>query len=528
MPKRTPVSDFEKRLSPSDLPNPFAKWASENEPRLKEFFVRGPLFGVLFRDEEHVETRFIFGPPGSGKTAYRRILERRLRPHNRNSAILAADYFELNSPRQAESEHDSDTAPWQMLRRAALLAFLRELLIDPQPFFALFPPSRAQLAKFFQELFPLQQPLILANWLRRREQDYPPLADAMEAQDAQYATRFAKQWELLDALRAPSEAALAHDEIERLRALLMLVERCGLKQICMFVDGVDKSVEQGKPQNALATVLPVCHSLQLLDEMHFAVQFFLPQELAAPLLDHGVRYDRYKRHDLDWTDAQLTELLRQRLEIVSDGIISSLGQLAEEEHPVEEQNQKQAVLPNVPESQDQETIAKESAGKKKVKDPLSQRLDGEVVKHAHGSPRQLIRVADALFEVNNNRASREGVFSQADLEGAVARVKDTLKRDSLVTPLVIDERLGRVSIGEREIKLSAKELQCLILLKQANGEPLSREEIWLKLYHEDNPASSQTDPFFSRLRKKLERDSERPDYLITDRGRGFHLENVGE
>jgi len=531
MPKRTPVSDFEKRLSPSDIPNPFAKWASDNEPRLKEFFVRGPLFGVLFRDMAEIETRFIFGPPGSGKTAYRRMLERRFRPQNRNSPILVANYFDLNSPRRAESERDGDALHWRMLQRAALLALVRDLFVDPEPFFALFLPSRAQLAAYFQELFSPAQPLALANWLRGYEQEYPALADALEAQDAQYAARLPKQWQLLDALRAPSALELPADEIERVRALTALVKRCGLKQVCLFVDGVDKSVEQGNPQNALALVLPLCHSLQTLDEMQLAVHFFLPQELAAPLLAHGVRYDRYKRYDLNWTDEQLTELLRQRLESVSDGKISSLGQLAEEHLP--NAKSQEPVLSSEPAKEKNKENAESSAKPQgRSPEPLSQRLDREVVMHAHGSPRQLIRLASALFDAYDNRAPREGLFSDADLDAALAAERGTLKRASLVPPLMIDEKLGRVFIGERELtaELTAKELECLILLKQANGDTLSRDEIWTKLYpkQKTEPAQSQTDPFFSRLRGKLERAPKHPVYLITDWGRGFHLENVAD
>lgn len=531
MPKRTPVSDFEKRLSPNDIPNPFAKWASENEPRLKEFFVRGPLFGVLFRGEEQLETRFIFGPPGSGKTTYHRMLVRRLRPQNRNSAILAAEYFDVNSPRRAESERDGDTFHWRMLQRAALLALVRDLLIDPQPFFALFAPSRAQLAKFFQEVFPSHQSLLLANWLRGREQEYPALADAIEAQDPQYAARLPKQWELLDALRAPADAEFPHDETERFHALAMLVERCGLTRLCMFVDGADKTVEQGKPQNALDLILPVCHSLQLLDEMHLTVQFFLPQALKTPLRENGVRYDLYKDYDLNWTDEQLTELLRQRLESVSDGKISSMGQLADEHLP-EHKNQKSVSQTGAPQKKNKESDNSKPKAKEKAPEPLSQRLDGELVMHAHGSPRQLIRLASALFDAYDNRVQREGLFSQADLDAALAAERGTLKRDSLVPPLVIDEKLRRVLIGEREVTtdLSDKEKECLILLKQAGGKTLSREEIWGKLNPEQKtePSRTQTDPFFSRLRGILERDSKHPVYLITDWGTGFHLENVAE
>jgi len=502
MPKRTPLSDFEKPLSPGSFPNPFAKWASENEPRLKEFFVRGPLFDVLFRDESEIETRFIFGPPGSGKTAYRRMLERRLRPQNQSSKVLAANYFELTSLRRAETKRDGGATHWRFLQTAALLALVRALLVDPEPFFALFPPRRAQLAKFFHELFPLHQPLAFVDWLRR--ENYPALADAIEAQDAQYAKLMQKQWEMLDALRAPSDAELAEGEMERLHALVMLAERCGIQRICVMVDGVDKRVEQSK-QDALNQILPVCHSLQLLDEMRLVVQFFLPQELATPLLENGVRFDRYRRYDLNWTDAQLTELLRQRLEIVTDGKISSLGQLTEEQTVKEEK---------------QETNAKPQASKKQIA-PLAQRIDSEVVKHAHGSPRQLVRVSDALFEAYFTRAPRDGLFIQADFDAAIKSEKAPL--------LVIDEKLGRVSIGEREIEdLTAKELECLILLKQANGGTLSREEIWKKLYpnQAEDPTREQSDTFFSRLRKKLERDSKHPVYLITERDRGFHLENV--
>ena len=79
-----------------------------------------------------------------------------------------------------------------------------------------------------------------------------------------------------------------------------------------------------------------------------------------------------------------------------------------------------------------------------------------------------------------------------------------------------------VKLGEREVKLSPKEYDLLRLLVQHAGKVLTHRFLIQELWHEP------TDPQYLRvyvrqLRQKIEADSERPQYIMTEIGVGYRL-----
>jgi two-component system KDP operon response regulator KdpE len=79
-----------------------------------------------------------------------------------------------------------------------------------------------------------------------------------------------------------------------------------------------------------------------------------------------------------------------------------------------------------------------------------------------------------------------------------------------------------VKVGEREISLSPKEYDLLRLLVQHAGKVLTHKVLMQQLW--DEP----TDPQYLRvyvrqLRRKIETDPERPEYIKTETGVGYRL-----
>jgi two-component system, OmpR family, KDP operon response regulator KdpE len=79
-----------------------------------------------------------------------------------------------------------------------------------------------------------------------------------------------------------------------------------------------------------------------------------------------------------------------------------------------------------------------------------------------------------------------------------------------------------VKVGEREIKLTPKEYELLCVLVQHAGKVLTHKFLLGELW--DDLADAQNLRVYVRqLRKKIEADPERPQYILTETGIGYRL-----
>ena len=88
--------------------------------------------------------------------------------------------------------------------------------------------------------------------------------------------------------------------------------------------------------------------------------------------------------------------------------------------------------------------------------------------------------------------------------------------------LSVDLVRRHVKLGESEVKLSPKEYDLLRLLVQHAGKVLTHRFLLQQLWNEP------TDPQYLRvyvrqLRRKIEKDPERPHHLLTETGIGYRL-----
>jgi two-component system, OmpR family, KDP operon response regulator KdpE len=79
-----------------------------------------------------------------------------------------------------------------------------------------------------------------------------------------------------------------------------------------------------------------------------------------------------------------------------------------------------------------------------------------------------------------------------------------------------------VKLGDNEVKLSPKEYELLRVLVQHAGKVLTHRFLLQELW--DEPTDTQYLRVYVRqLRRKIEKDPERPQYLLTETGIGYRL-----
>ncbi len=121
-------------------------------------------------------------------------------------------------------------------------------------------------------------------------------------------------------------------------------------------------------------------------------------------------------------------------------------------------------------------------------------------------------------------------FSPREL---VARIKAILRRTFTTEPqkiikigdLLIDKEKYTVTIRGNSVKLSATEFKLLLYLAERPNKIFSRDHLLDAVWGQDIYVDSRTvDVHIRRLRMKIERDPDRPEYIKTMRGVGYYIE----
>ncbi len=120
----------------------------------------------------------------------------------------------------------------------------------------------------------------------------------------------------------------------------------------------------------------------------------------------------------------------------------------------------------------------------------------------------------------------------------LARVKAALRRNVsqkeeeeifCFDGLEINRANRTVMKDGKEVSLSLKEFELLALLSSKPGRVFSREMLLQKIWGYDFVGETRTvDVHVRQLRKKVENDDKRPEYILTVRGLGYKFREVTE
>jgi len=116
----------------------------------------------------------------------------------------------------------------------------------------------------------------------------------------------------------------------------------------------------------------------------------------------------------------------------------------------------------------------------------------------------------------------------------VARVEAVLRRSHKLMDerenvswdgMTIDPRNLWVTIGKQTHELTRREVDILRYLIQFSGRPVSRKELLKEVwgYGNSNMDTRTVDIHITKLRKKIEKDSEKPQRILTVRGEGYKI-----
>ena len=128
------------------------------------------------------------------------------------------------------------------------------------------------------------------------------------------------------------------------------------------------------------------------------------------------------------------------------------------------------------------------------------------------SPRELVARAKAILRRAEHTV--ETVHEPVEDE-SILRIKD----------MTIDKERFIVTVGDRQIKLSATEFKLLLFLAERPKKIFNREQLLDMVWGNDVYVEPRTvDVHIRRLRAKIEHDPNNPAYIKTMRGVGYYVE----
>ncbi|MBQ9511238.1 MAG: response regulator transcription factor [Clostridia bacterium] len=128
-----------------------------------------------------------------------------------------------------------------------------------------------------------------------------------------------------------------------------------------------------------------------------------------------------------------------------------------------------------------------------------------------------IKVLLARIKANIRRSSGEVVEFHHPVQHSAGTI--------VIRGLVIDPENFRVEKDGKEIELTRKEFEVLLILASSPGKLFSREELLEKVWgYEDFFGGIRTvDVTMSRLRSKVEDQPAEPEYILTKRTKGYYI-----
>lgn len=130
------------------------------------------------------------------------------------------------------------------------------------------------------------------------------------------------------------------------------------------------------------------------------------------------------------------------------------------------------------------------------------------------SPREVIARMKAIFRRYKKSENKKEVESKQTQEEVV-----------IVGDIMIYPDKYEVFVRDVLIELTPKEFELLIYLARRTGRILSREQLLNAIWNYDFAGETRiVDVHISHLREKIEKNTKKPEYIITARGFGYKLE----
>lgn len=121
------------------------------------------------------------------------------------------------------------------------------------------------------------------------------------------------------------------------------------------------------------------------------------------------------------------------------------------------------------------------------------------------------------FNILELKARMKNFLLRAD------QYKTSKSGDIMVKKMAIDRAKRTVVLDGRTIELTAKEFDILVLLITNPGKVYRREDLLELIWHDYSGDIRTVDVHIRRLRKKIEKNQEKPEYIYTKWGVGYYF-----
>ncbi len=362
--------------------DPFCHFEASEDPRLFDYIViRDDLLRKIWSDSHS----FIFAPSGGGKTALWLYFIRAC-------WLPPARGFPFPLPYNIPHFLPWDALPsidqhFRAMLRAASSTFLTMLSLRPFLWEELRSRERELLVRFLNSTLPLPLSFYLDQLETARSPE--PLFNSFGK--ALILSGTSPRIEgLLKGLRSTSfEYSSTLSTKELWEIFLQLAECLGFTKVYLLTDGVDFSYETQTSSDKVRTLLgPLVEAALELEKHGVFLKVFLPNEHTASAIEVSIISSCSGVYIIEWDEILLTEVIRKRLLVASDGYIESLDALSS--YPLHD-------------------------------------LDSLIMQNSPALlPRTVIHTISTLFDIHIKRAGPQGLLDLADVEFLLAELKKRL------------------------------------------------------------------------------------------------------
>jgi len=269
----------------------FGPLRAEDEPWLAECFVPPTEFDLM----GEMNSIVVFGPPGSGKSAVRRMLTARMLKPDGTPSCLIVEW--QPNPAVWDPAVGFQSVPGQTAHifDLAAAALLRYLALHPQGWAGAPEWTRQMLAWFVRQFL--------------RGEATMRAADLLEGMPGSEVVAQLIQGERGESLLPPNDWRLVIAEFSK------SIQKLGLQGAWVVVDGVEiwlSSRTEAEP--FLTSFWNFMSTLSLFEQGNFAYKVFLPSSLYPQLATAaGVDRNRLSPLWLSWSESRLWQIARRRV-----------------------------------------------------------------------------------------------------------------------------------------------------------------------------------------------------------------------
>lgn len=328
--------------------HPFWAWRAEDEEKdLEEWFIQPPFYEDILgnlgtqRDAMRPASHLIFGTPGGGKTALRRMVETELL--RKSPASLIIRYTDFSRVLSAKELRPPVHKHVDELLRLGTISLLAMWFQARHRYERLTISQRAELAGLVFEYYDVLPPSakdVYTSTLSPYAGRVVSVARAaghtvVEGYNAVVNILKAEKLEMTkwDTSRGESEKG---DPMIRLQRFWSLAKAMGVENIWVLVDGIDEHPEVREGQaifGCVANILLNQRLMEFRDEdkqvLCFKVFMTRPAEL-LPLLDaEKFRKDRIPIRRIEWKRKDLNNALKRRLAHYSNRKVLSFDDICD-------------------------------------------------------------------------------------------------------------------------------------------------------------------------------------------------------